>query len=90
MGTSLDANGRLLPDGFSSRIVAVSGTPPTENLEPWHVFPNVGGACNDGKGGSYYVSNSEIFPSTAPDAGDSNADFKDATSREQIIANSPN
>jgi len=40
--------------------------------------------------GSNYVSNSEIFPSTAPDAGDSNADFKDATSREQIIAKSPN
>ena len=69
LSTSPDANGLLLPDGFSSRVVAVSGTPSTENSEPWHVFPDGGGTYDDNNGGWYYVSNSEVFPSTAPDAG---------------------
>jgi secreted PhoX family phosphatase len=56
-----DANGLFLPQGFTSRIVAVSGQPvvATSSYE-WHPFPD-GGATFAARGdGWVYVSNSEI------------------------------
>ena len=64
-----DDNGILLPEGFTSRIVAISGTAPIGASTPWHAFPDGGATFDDGNGGWYYVSNSEVFPNTKPDAG---------------------
>lgn len=60
-----DANGVMLPEGFTSRIVAVSGEPvltsgdvPTSYL--WHTFPD-GSACFPTEDGGWrYVCNSEV------------------------------
>jgi len=55
-----DANGVMLPDGFSSRIVARSGQPPVTGAENWHGAPD-GGACfAAADGGWVYVSNAEL------------------------------
>ena len=69
LAASPDANGMLLPEGFTSRVVAVSGTAPTAASTSWHAFPDGGATFDDGNGGWYYVSNSEVFPNTKPDAG---------------------
>ena len=69
LANSPDANGILLPDGFTSRVVATSGTAPNSASASWHVFPDGGATFDDGNGGWFYVSNSEVFPSTKPDAG---------------------
>jgi hypothetical protein len=59
-----DANGLLLPDGFTSRELARS-THPVPGLEHiWHTFPDGGATFRAGKNGRdgwIYVSNSE-FP----------------------------
>ncbi|WP_157248184.1 alkaline phosphatase PhoX [Nonomuraea typhae] len=56
-----DANGILLPAGFTSQIVARSGqTVPGTSLT-WHSAPD-GGACFADGSGWIYVSNSEINP----------------------------
>ncbi|MEI2416365.1 alkaline phosphatase PhoX [Orrella sp. JC864] len=64
-----DENGVMLPDGFSSRIVARSGHPPLPGREPWHGAPD-GGACFAAPdGGWVYVSNAELaidMPPTPP------------------------
>lgn len=55
-----DENGVMLPDGFSSRIVARSGVAPLAGAEPWHGAPD-GGACYPtADGGWIYVSNAEL------------------------------
>jgi hypothetical protein len=55
-----DANGVMLPQGFSSRIVARSGEPPLPGRPAWHGAPD-GGACfAAADGGWVYVSNSEL------------------------------
>lgn len=55
-----DANGVMLPPGFTSRIVARSGVPPVAGSIPWHAAPD-GGACyTAANGGWIYVSNSEV------------------------------
>ncbi len=56
-----DANGVMLPAGFTSRIVARSGFAPVGSSPTlWHAAPD-GGACfATGGGGWIYVSNSEI------------------------------
>jgi len=55
-----DANGVRLPEGFSSRIVAVQGEMPVAGSSyRWHLDPD-GGACfATPDGGWIYVSNSE-------------------------------
>lgn len=54
-----DANGVMLPKGFSSRIVAQSGAIAAGSYA-WHGAPD-GGACYpSGDGGWIYVSNSEM------------------------------
>ncbi len=64
-----DANGLLLPDGFSSRVIAVAGEPVGSTTHRWHVYPDGGGVVPTDDGGWIYVSNSEVFPSTAPAGG---------------------
>ena len=39
-----DANGLLLPDGFTSVLLATAGQPVTGTDHRWHIFPD-GGAC---------------------------------------------
>ncbi len=54
-----DENGLLLPNGFTSRIVAVSGTTPSSSSDYiWHKSPD-GGAVFHDPNGWVYVSNSE-------------------------------
>jgi secreted PhoX family phosphatase len=58
-----DANGLMLPAGFTSRIVGVSGQTVSGTNYSWHPAPD-GGACFvvPGGGGDYvYVSNSETL-----------------------------
>lgn len=60
--TEADANGLLLPEGFTSRVVARSLQPVPGTTYPWPVFPD-GGACfATDDGGWIYVSNSENPP----------------------------
>jgi uncharacterized protein len=62
LSTTPDANGLLLPDGFTSRIVAKSLQPVGDTTFPWHVWPD-GAACFPADdGGWVLVSNSENPP----------------------------
>lgn len=55
-----DANGLMLPRGFSSRIVATTGEPVGGTGHVWHAAPD-GGACFATAGGGWtYVSNAEV------------------------------
>ena len=55
-----DANGVALPEGFSARLVAVSGRPVDGSGHVWHGAPD-GGACfATPEGGWVYVSNAEL------------------------------
>lgn len=56
-----DANGILLPAGFSSRVIARSGQAVAGTSYTWHNAPD-GGACFADGTGWIYVSNSEINP----------------------------
>ncbi|MEX1104673.1 MAG: alkaline phosphatase PhoX, partial [Ilumatobacteraceae bacterium] len=59
LGTA-DANGIMLPAGFSSRLLAVTGRPVTGSAHVWHAAPD-GGACFPSPdGGWVYVSNAEL------------------------------
>lgn len=63
---SPDANGLMLPMGFTSRVVAVSGLPPlTTKAFLWHPAPDGGATYQTADGGWVYTSNSEV-----PSAGD--------------------
>ena len=64
-----DANGVMLPPGFTSRIVARSGiAPATGGAYLWPPAPDGGAVFDTGDGGWIYVSNSEI-PSGGGGAG---------------------
>ena len=55
-----DENGIQLPAGFTSRVLARSGTPVGTAAYVWHTFPD-GGACfRQPDGGWVYTSNSEV------------------------------
>jgi secreted PhoX family phosphatase len=56
---SPDPNGVALPSGFTSRVVARSGTRVAPSSLRWHDAPD-GGACFPDGAGWIYVSNSEI------------------------------
>lgn len=61
-----DANGLMLPEGFSSRVVAVSGQPAALGSNyVWHTFPDGGATYPTADGGWVYTSNSEV-PGGAP------------------------
>lgn len=57
-----DANGLQLPEGFSSRIVALSMEPVGDTGHTWHPFPDGGACLPTDDGGWIYVSNSENPP----------------------------
>jgi hypothetical protein len=59
-----DANGLQLPEGFTSRVVAVSLTPVAGTTHVWHPFPDGGACVPTDDGGWVYVSNSENPPPT--------------------------
>ncbi|MBW3621165.1 MAG: PhoX family protein, partial [Actinobacteria bacterium] len=56
-----DENGLLLPEGFTSRVVAVAERPVGSTGYPWHVFPDGGTVLPADDGGWFYVGNSEVF-----------------------------
>ncbi|MBD0708072.1 MULTISPECIES: alkaline phosphatase PhoX [unclassified Streptomyces] len=56
-----DANGILLPAGFTSRVIARSGQSVPGTSYAWHSAPD-GGACFVDGTGWIYVSNSEVNP----------------------------
>jgi secreted PhoX family phosphatase len=55
-----DANGLALPAGFTSRVIAVSGTPVAGTANVWHIAPDGGATFAVPGGGWVYVSNSEV------------------------------
>ncbi len=69
LSASPDENGLLLPDGFTSRVVAVAGEPVGSTDYLWHAFPDGAATFDDGAGGWYYVCNSEVFDFLTPEAG---------------------
>lgn len=65
VGAQPDANGLLLPEGFTSRVIANSGRPVADTGYGWHAFPDGGATFPAEDGGWIYVSNSEaILPGT--------------------------
>ena len=63
-----DANGLLLADGFSSRVVARAGENVTGTQYEWPAWPDGAATFPIGEGGWYHVVNSEI-----PTTGDGGA-----------------
>src|SRR5690606_257219 len=57
-----DANGLMLPAGFTSRVVASSLAPVPGTTHLWHLFPDGGACVPTDDGGWIYVSNSENPP----------------------------
>lgn len=61
-----DANGVMLPEGFSSRVVAVFNEAPVASQPDfvWHSDPDGGGMFRTEDGGWIYISNSEARDAT--------------------------
>lgn len=55
-----DANGLMLPAGFTSRVVATTGTTVGGTSHTWHAAPDGGATFATVDGGWIYVSNSEL------------------------------
>ena len=55
-----DANGIMLPDGFSSRVIARGLVPVEGTLYLWHIFSDGASTYRTGDGGWILVSNSEL------------------------------
>lgn len=55
-----DENGIRLPEGFTSRVIAVSQRPVGTTGYVWHTFPDGGATFPTDDGGWVYVSNSEV------------------------------
>ena len=64
-----DANGLLLPEGFTSRIVATSGETVGDTNYVWPVFPDGSATFATDDGGWIHTVNSEVFTWLAPEAG---------------------
>ncbi len=58
-GRTPDANGIVLPEGFTSRVIARSGETTGSGSYRWHPFPDGGATFSTADGGWVYVSNSE-------------------------------
>jgi uncharacterized protein len=54
-----DANGLMLPEGFTARAIARGGQPVGRRGYAWHPFPDGGATFGAERGGWTYVSNSE-------------------------------
>jgi|TARA_B100000959_G_scaffold254073_1_gene285482 hypothetical protein len=61
-----DRNGLVLPEGFSSRVVAVSGDPVGASGYEWPLFPGGAGTFADGTGGWFYACNSAVYDYLTP------------------------
>jgi hypothetical protein len=59
-GRAPDANGWILPDGFTSKVIALGGEPVPGTTYRWHPIPDGAGCFPDDDGGWLYVSNSEV------------------------------
>jgi hypothetical protein len=59
-----DANGVMLPAGFTSRVLAVTGTVVPGTTYVWHPSPDGGAVFPSPDGGWVYTSNSEVSPLT--------------------------
>ncbi len=57
-----DANGLMLPAGFTSRVVAVTDDPVGPTDHRWHWEPDGGAVFAMADGGWVYTSNSEVTP----------------------------
>ena len=68
-GVAADANGIVLPDGFTSEVVARTGDTVGDGSYPWHAFPDGGATYSTADGGWIYVSNSEHIEPGAGGAG---------------------
>ena len=60
LASSPDASGLLLPEGFTSRIVATTTEVVSGSSYTWHSWPDGGATYDTGDGGWIYVSNSEL------------------------------
>ena len=76
--TEPDENGLLMPEGFTSRIIAVAGEPVGDTDYPWHLYPDGAATFDDGQGGWYYTVNSEVFDFLKADSGGVSAIHFDA------------
>ena len=66
-----DANGLMLPEDFTSRIVARSGLPVAGTLYPWPIWPDGAFTFPTDEGGWIHVVNSEApLPADIPVASD--------------------
>lgn len=55
-----DANGVMLPAGFTSRVLATTGSVVAGTTYPWHPAPDGGAVFPQADGGWVYTSNSEV------------------------------
>jgi hypothetical protein len=69
LATEPDANGLLLPAGFTSRIVAIGGETVEGTDYAWHAFPDGAATFPTDDGGWIYACNSEVTDVFAPDQG---------------------
>ena len=69
LATEPDENGLLLPEGFTSRIVAVGGEAVAGTGYTWHAFPDGAATFPTDDGGWIYTCNSEVTAAFAPDQG---------------------
>lgn len=59
-GRPVDENGLILPEGFTSRRLAVAGEVVQGTDYVWPIFPDGAATFDDGEGGWWYVCNSEV------------------------------
>lgn len=69
LATEPDENGLLLPEGFTSRIVAIGGETVEGTDYAWHAFPDGAATFPTDDGGWIYACNSEVTAVIAPDQG---------------------
>jgi secreted PhoX family phosphatase len=69
LATEPDENGLLLPEGFTSRILAVGGETVAGTDYTWHAFPDGAATFPTEDGGWIYACNSEVTAVFAPDQG---------------------
>jgi hypothetical protein len=67
--TTPDGNGLLLPQGFTSRVIAVAGEPVGDTGFVRPVFPDGAATFATKDGGWIHVCNSEVYDILLPDSG---------------------
>ena len=73
LATEPDENGLLLPEGFTSRIVAVGGEAVAGTTYVWPAFPDGAATFATPDGGWIHTVNSEVFSFIAADSGGASA-----------------